>query len=117
MYCGRTFRSSHRRFSIKKVVLKNFTISTGNTCVGVPFLKSCLKKFIKKKPQHRCFPVNIAKFLGLPVLKNICERLIFDCFNGSLLHGPKCSMSRLYDGVRLQGPGHRSGFLNRHLSS
>ena len=35
LYCGRTVRSSHRRFSIKKDVLKNFTITTGNTWVGV----------------------------------------------------------------------------------
>ena len=26
--------------------------------------------------QHRCFPVNIAKFLITPVLKNICIRLL-----------------------------------------
>ena len=68
---------------------------------------------------HRCFPVNIAKFLRLPILKNICKRLFFDCFNGSLLHGPEGSRCRLYDGVRLQGPSHRSSFLflSQHLSS
>ena len=44
--------------------------------------------FIKKTPQHRCFCLNIAKFVRLPILKNICEWLLFDCFNGSLLHGP-----------------------------
>ena len=32
--------------------------------------------FIKKKLQHRCFPVIIAKFLRIPILKNICERLL-----------------------------------------
>ena len=32
--------------------------------------------FIKKRLQHRCFPVNIAKFLREPTLKNICERLL-----------------------------------------
>ena len=26
--------------------------------------------FIKKRLQHRCFPVNIAKFLSTPILKN-----------------------------------------------
>ena len=31
--------------------------------------------FIKKRLQHRCFPVNIVKFLKAPVFKNICERL------------------------------------------
>ena len=41
------------------------------------------------------------------------------CFNGSLLHGPKDSRSKLHDVVRLQGPSHRSRFLflSRHLSS
>ena len=37
LYCSRTVRSSHRRCSIKNNVLKNFVISTGNTCVGVSF--------------------------------------------------------------------------------
>ena len=36
-HCGRTVRSSHLRWSIKKAVLKNFAISTGNSCVGVSF--------------------------------------------------------------------------------
>ena len=26
--------------------------------------------------QHRCFPVNIVKFLRTPVLKNICDRML-----------------------------------------
>ena len=30
--------------------------------------------FIKKRLQHKCFPVNIAKFLRTPILTNICER-------------------------------------------
>ena len=33
--------------------------------------------FIKKRLQYRCFLVNIAKFLRIPILKNICERLLF----------------------------------------
>ena len=32
--------------------------------------------FVKKRPQHRCFPVNIAKFKKKKNLKNICERLL-----------------------------------------
>ena len=31
--------------------------------------------FVKKRFQHRCFAVNIAKFLRAPILKNICKRL------------------------------------------
>ena len=33
-------------------------------------------KFIKKRLQHRCFPVIIAKFLRISILKNIRERLL-----------------------------------------
>ena len=36
--------------------------------------------FIKKRPQHSCFPVNIAKFSKLPTLKNICKRFLFYFF-------------------------------------
>ena len=32
-------------------------------------------KLIKRRLQHRCFTVNIRRFLRIPVLKNICERL------------------------------------------
>ena len=54
----------------KKVFLKVFlfTIFTGKLpCWGLSF---CWRL------QHRCFPVNIAKFLRTAILKNICERLL-----------------------------------------
>ena len=35
--------------------------------------------FIKKRLQHRCFPVKFTKFLGTPILKNICQRLLLYC--------------------------------------
>ena len=65
--------------------------------------------------QKRCFHVNIGKVIS----GNILVRLLFDFFNGSLLHGPKCSRSRLYDGVSLKGLSHRSSFLflSRHEPS
>ena len=34
--------------------------------------------FIKKRLQHRCFAVNIAKFLRSTILKNIYERLLLE---------------------------------------
>ena len=37
-------------------------------------LQAC--KFIKKKLQHRCFPVNIAKYLRTLILMNIYEWLL-----------------------------------------
>ena len=50
------------------------------------FNKAC--SFIKKKLQHRCFPVNIAKFIRTPVLMNTCERLLLS-FQCSLLIPPE----------------------------
>ena len=37
LFLCRADRSSHRRCSVKKGVLKNFENFTGNTCVGVSF--------------------------------------------------------------------------------
>ena len=106
-------KSSLQRFSIKKAVLKKFTISIGNTCVGVTF-KKC-----KKRPQNRSFLVNIAKFLVLLISRIFCERLLFYFFDGLLSNRPKGSRSRLHDGIRLQGLTHRSSFLflSRHEPS
>ena len=36
-------------------------------------IQSC--NFIKRRLQHRCFPMNIATFFRTPVLKKICEQL------------------------------------------
>ena len=38
------------------------------------FLQAC--NFIKKRLEHSCFPVNIAKMLRTAILKNICQRLL-----------------------------------------
>ena len=50
----------------------------------IPVLESVFNKvadvrarnFITMKLQHRCFPVKFAKLLRIPILKNICERLL-----------------------------------------
>ena len=73
-------RSCHRRCSVKKGVLKNFAIFTGKQLclIESPFNKVRLKtsQFIKKRLQHLCLLVNIAKSLRTTILKNICERLL-----------------------------------------
>ena len=64
LYCGRTVRRSHGSCSIKNLFLKILQYPQEE-----PVLESLFKKiaglqacrFIKKRPQHRCFPVNIAK--------------------------------------------------------
>ena len=67
------FRSSRRRCSVKKGVLKNFANFTGkHLCWSL--LQAC--DCIKKRLQHWRFPVKLTKFLRTFVLKNICERLI-----------------------------------------
>ena len=82
--CVRTVRSSHRRCFIKNLFLKIMQYTQ-----EIPVLESLFSKvlnkglkasnFIKKRPQHRCFSVNIAKFLRQPILKNIysCRILTF----------------------------------------
>ena len=63
----------------KKGVLINFKYLQENTCVVVSSLiglKAC--NFIKNSLQHSYFLVNIAKLLRIPILKNICERLLLD---------------------------------------
>ena len=99
---------------LKMLFLKSSQYPQQTPALGLLFknvagLKAC--NVIKKRLRRRCFIVNIAKFLILTFSKNICERLLFGSFNGSLLHGPKCSRSRFYDRVRLQGLSHRSSFL------
>ena len=50
------YRSSRRRWSARKGVLRNFAKFTGK----------CLCQSLKKRLWHRCFAVNFAKFLGTP---------------------------------------------------
>ena len=103
---------------LKKLFLKNL-----QDLQETPVLESFLKKVTGLKASAYntcCFPVNIAKFLRLPISKNICTQLHLYCFNGSLLHGPKGSRSRLYDRIRLQCLQaflRSSGSSGWHLSS
>ena len=75
---------------------------------NVADLQTC--NFIRKRPQHRCFLANIAEFLILPILKNICRRLPFNFFNGSLLHGPKGIHCMTVSGFRVRVTGLVFGF-------
>ena len=59
------YRSSHQRFSVNKGVLRNFAKFTGKH-----------HEFIKMRLQHRCLPVNFAKFLRTSFLQNTSERLL-----------------------------------------
>ena len=68
------FKSSYRRCSIKKLLLKILQISQENTCVRVSFLKklqaeSC-NLILKNRIWHRCFSVNFVRFLRTSILQN-----------------------------------------------
>ena len=74
------FRSSHRRCSVKKGVLRNFSKFTGKHLCQSLFCNKVagltLQLYKKKRLWHRCFPVNFAKFLRTPFLRTPPD----DCF-------------------------------------
>ena len=63
------YTSSIQKCSTKRAVLKNFA----KFCKVVG-LQAC--NFIKKKLEHRCFSVNIVKFLRTPSLNNTYKPLL-----------------------------------------
>ena len=81
-------QAATRRCSMKKVVLKNFAISTGNhLCWSLFFNKIASRQacnFTKKRLQQRCFLMNMVKFLKTAILKNICEWLLLKLENQRL---------------------------------
>ena len=62
----------------KRAVLKNFAIFTGKRKSWSLYLikLQVWRASKKKRLQYRCFLVNIARFLRIPILKNICEQLL-----------------------------------------
>ena len=96
------FRSSHRRCSVKKAVLKNFAKLTGkHLCQSLFFNKvaGVAYNFVEKETVaqvHRCFPVNFAKFLRTPFLQNTSARLFLTMIR-NFLHPNICwSLARSY---------------------
>ena len=57
--------------SLKRLIIFHKILQTRPLMNG---LEAC--NFIKKRLQLRCFPLNFAKFLRTPILKNIYERLL-----------------------------------------
>ena len=73
-------RSSHRKCSIRKCVLRNFIKFRGkHLCQSLFFNKVAGLRsatLLKKRLWHRCFPVNFAKFLKTPFSHNTSGRLL-----------------------------------------
>ena len=72
-------RSSHRRCSVRKGVLRNFAKFTGKRlCQGLFFNKVAGLRpatLLKKRLWRRCFPMNFAKFLKTTFLQDPSVRL------------------------------------------
>ena len=75
-YCDvyKSTRSSHQRYSIIKGVLINYAKFTGKHLCQILFLNKVAAPtsatLLRKRPWHRCFPVNFAKFIRTPFLQN-----------------------------------------------
>ena len=61
------YRSSHRRCSMKKGALVNFTKFTGKHLFFIKVAGLRAATLLKKKLRHRFFPVNFVKFLRTPL--------------------------------------------------
>ena len=76
----KSFRSSHRSSSVKKLVLKNFVNFTEeHLCQILFFDKAC--NFIKKRLHHKSFSVKFVKCLRTTILKNTWKRLLLSFLN------------------------------------
>ena len=77
-----TFRTSHRRCSVKKDVLKHFEKFTKKQfCQSLFFNKVTGLRpanLLIKRLRHSFFPVNFAKFLKTPFLQNFSGRLLLE---------------------------------------
>ena len=61
--CSGKFRKFHKKILVSESLFNKVTSH-----------QAC--SFTKKRLQHRCFPVKFSKFLRLPILKNVCERML-----------------------------------------
>ena len=100
------FRSSHRKCSVKKVVLRNFAKFTGkHLCQRLFLIKLQVlglrpATLLKKSLWYRCFPINFAKFLKTPFLQNTSGRLllsfkIFNTIKWPIVHKDSSSLFNL----------------------
>ena len=68
------YRSSHRRCSARKDVLRNSTKFTGKHLCQSLYLNNVAgwpETLLKQRLEHRCFPVNFAKVLRTPFSQNM----------------------------------------------
>ena len=77
---GYQYRSSHRSYSVRKGVPRNFAKFPGkHLCQSLFFDKVAGLRpatLLKKRLWHKCFPLNFAKFPRTPFLQNTSGRLL-----------------------------------------
>ena len=75
-------KSNHSQMFFKIGALKNFAIFTGKClCWSLFLIKLQAYNFIKKRFQHRGFPMNIAKFLRKFYIKHFRSLLLVTAIN------------------------------------
>ena len=63
----------------KEGVLKIFAVFTGKHLWNLFLLKKRLaSNVIEKTIHYSCFPLKFTKFLKIPILKNVCKRLLLE---------------------------------------
>ena len=86
MYVKQIYRSSRPEVFCKKGVLGNFVKFTGKHLCQSHFSNNVAglspATLLKKRPWHRCLPVNFAKILRTPFSKNTSRRLLLQGGNG-----------------------------------
>ena len=93
-----TFRSSHRRCSVRKVVLRNFAKFTRkDLCQSLFFNKA-------KRLWHSCFPVNFTKFLRTSILQNTSGRLLLNFAVNNSCGGKSNALERSFKGAGKTSP-------------
>ena len=72
------YRCSHWRCSVKESVLRKvFAKFTGKQlCQRLYFNKVCGPKAVKRRLRHKCFPLNLEKFVRTPFLQNTSRWLL-----------------------------------------
>ena len=79
------FRSSHWRYSIKKVFLRISQNSLENTCARASFFSLRSATLLKKRLWHRCFHVSFGKVLRIRFFKEHLQWLLLSVPNTPLL--------------------------------
>ena len=70
-------RSSHRRYFVRKGVLRNFPKFTGKYLYQSLFFNK-VAGLRRKRLWHRCFPMNFAKYPRAPFLQNTSRWLVLN---------------------------------------